>query len=114
VLDCNTGRLAFELARNSELEIVGLETDPRKREIARQRLEQAGLLGSRVVVESWDIAGLPTYFANLIVSDEAIVSGTQPAKDKIVRVLRPCGGIYMTCDASGPGDRSNDDQAPGG
>ena len=106
VLDCNTGRLAFELARNSELKIVGLERDPRKREIARQRLEQAGLLGSRVVVESWDIADLPTYFANLIVSDEAIVSGTQPAQDKILRVLRPCGGIYMTCDASGRGARS--------
>ncbi|MBC8876247.1 MAG: PQQ-binding-like beta-propeller repeat protein [Planctomycetes bacterium] len=27
VLDCNTGRLAFELARNSEFKIVGLETD---------------------------------------------------------------------------------------
>ena len=101
VLDCNTGRLAFELAQNSELKIVGLESDPRKVEVAREQLDAAGLLGSRVVVESWDIADLPLYFANLVVSDEAILSGSQASRESVSRVLRPCGGVYMRCGLAG-------------
>ncbi len=99
VRDCNIGNLAFELARGSALKIVGLETDPRKLKIARQRLEAAGLLGARVVVEPWEIEDLPPYFANLVVSDESIVSRTVSTKDEIIRVLRPCGGVFMMCNA---------------
>ena len=111
VLDCNTGRLAFELAKNSELQVVGLESDPRKLEIARERLETAGLLGSRVIVEPWDITDLPLYFANLVVSDEAILSGTRTSKESVSRVLRPCGGVSMTCglpDRNEPNERAWD------
>ena len=97
MLDCNIGRLAFELSRNSELKIVGLENDPQKLVIARERLEAAGLLGSRVVVEPWDIADLPLYFANLVASDEAILSSSRVSKESLGRVLRPCGGVYMSC-----------------
>ena len=104
VLDCNTGRLAFELAQRSELKIVGLESNPRKLEVARQQLERAGLLGSRVVVEPWDIGDLPLYFANLVVSDEAILSGTRASKESVIRVLRPCGGVYMSCGPPGLDD----------
>ncbi len=94
VLDCGEGRLAFELAKRTELQIVGIEKDRKKLEFAREKLEAAGLLGARVVVEPWDISSLPDYFANLIVSDGMLISGrTAASKKEIRRVLRPCGGV---------------------
>jgi len=94
VLDCGQGRLAYELAQRTELKIVGLEKDPIKLDAARKNLEAAGLLGSRVVVEPWNIETLPDYFANLIVSDGMLLSGqTTATREEGHRVLRPYGGI---------------------
>ncbi|MHC4603268.1 MAG: outer membrane protein assembly factor BamB family protein, partial [Planctomycetota bacterium] len=94
VLDCGQGRLAFELAKRTELQIIGIEKDRKKLEVAREKLEAAGLLGARVVVEPWDISSLPDYFANLVVSDGMLISGrTAASKQQIQRVLRPCGGM---------------------
>ena len=93
VLDCGEGRLAYELAKRTELQIVGLEKDPAKLAAARKNLEAAGLLGARVVVEPWDIEDLPDYFANLIVSDGMLITGeTTATRDKVSRVRRPWGG----------------------
>ncbi|MHC4728947.1 MAG: class I SAM-dependent methyltransferase, partial [Planctomycetota bacterium] len=93
VLDCNYGRLAYELAKRTELKIVGLEKDPEKLYIARKNLEAAGLLGKRVVVEPWDLSSLPDYFANLIVSDEMLITGnTTGTAEEGRRILRPWGG----------------------
>jgi outer membrane protein assembly factor BamB len=96
VLDCGEGRLAYELAKRTELQIVGLEKDKEKLAKARRHLESAGLLGSRVAIEPWDIESLPDYFANLVVSDEMLVSGqTSIAKEEIDRVTRPYGGVSL-------------------
>lgn len=93
VLDCGEGRLAYELAKRTQLQIVGLERDPAKLAVARDRLEAAGLLGSRVVVEPWDMKTLPGYFANLIVSDGMILSEqTSGTREEGSRLLRPWGG----------------------
>ena len=43
VLDCDTGQLAYELTQITDLRIIGLEKDPDKLRIARERLESAGL-----------------------------------------------------------------------
>ena len=96
VLDCGTGQLAYELARSTDLQVIGLEPDPAKRAHARSRLEEAGYWGTRVVVEPWDISELPDFFANLVVSEGRLTTGqnTLPAK-QIMRVLRPGGGIAM-------------------
>lgn len=97
VLDCGDGRLACELARRSEFQIVGVEADATKAAQARQALAQAGLLG-RVSVHHvpGDKLPYPPYFANLIVSDGAVVSGKLPADwSEIRRVLRPYGGLVM-------------------
>jgi len=93
VLDCGQGRLAYELAKRTELKIVGLEKDPGKLAAARKNLEAAGLLGKRVVVEPWDLKSLPDYFANLIVSDGMLTTGrTTGTTEEGLRILRPWGG----------------------
>ncbi|MCK4959155.1 MAG: PQQ-binding-like beta-propeller repeat protein, partial [Planctomycetes bacterium] len=93
VLDCGTGRLAYELAKNTDLQIVGLENDPDKLRLAREKLDSAGLLGDRIVVQPWQLDDLPEYFANLIVSDSMLISGkTGVSKQQAHRLLRPYGG----------------------
>lgn len=94
VLDCNTGRLAFELAKRTELKIIGINEDLNEIKLARKHLNSAGLYGSRVVVEPWKLSTLPDYFANLIVSDAMIISGElEGSSEEMFRVLKPCGGI---------------------
>ena len=97
VLDCGDGRLAYELARRSDLQIVGVEADATRAARARESLARAGLHG-RVSVHQvpGDKLPYPKYFANLIVSDGAVVSGKLPADwSEIRRVLRPYGGLAM-------------------
>ena len=119
VLDCGAGRLAFELAKRTDLTILGLETDPAGLEAARAALERAGLYGARVAVEPWRIEDLPPYFANVIVRDpwahpertkETARGGTPgpdgsagagAPPDEIMRVLRPCGGTFLSCAPAG-------------
>jgi len=96
ILGGEQGRLALALARRTDLKIVALEPDPAKRETARQLLIRVGLYGSRVVVEPWNLADLPDYFANLIVSDALLMSGrVDYAPDEVFRVLRPHGGTVL-------------------
>ncbi|MGB2764902.1 MAG: PQQ-binding-like beta-propeller repeat protein [Candidatus Aminicenantaceae bacterium] len=93
VLGCGTGRLAFELSKQSELKIIGIEKDKKKTASAKKRLDAAGLYGSRVVVEQWDLSTLPDYFADLIVSEEMMTSGEIDASpEEMFRVLKPYGG----------------------
>jgi len=94
VLNCGQGRLAYELARNSDLKIIGIDKDPHKVATARNVIDKAGLYG-RVVIHQKDYKLLPytKYAANLIVSDEALLTGKLPSTpEEIYRVLRPCGG----------------------
>jgi len=96
VLGCDRGRLAYELARRSDLKIIGIDEDPRNVAVARDAIDKAGLYG-RVVVHQQDYETLPytKYFANLIVSDEALQTGRLPsAPDEAFRVLRPDGGTF--------------------
>lgn len=97
VLDCGKGRLANELARRSDFQIVGVEADAARAAKTRELLAQAGLLG-RVTVHHVPGPQLPypKYFANLIVSDGALTSGKLPSNwPEIRRVLRPYGGLAM-------------------
>ncbi len=93
VLDCGEGRLAYELAKRTELKIVGLEQDLEKLAAARKSLEAVGMLGNRVIVEPWEMSSLPEYFANLIASDGMLINGkTMGTSEEGRRVLRPWGG----------------------
>ena len=112
VLGCGTGRLAFELAKRTELRIYGVEPDPDKVETARNALDATGLWGTRVRVHEGDLSALPypDYFANLVVSEQILRSGLKqrparpwkgllakkslqpPAAKELFRVLKPHGG----------------------
>ncbi len=95
VLGAERGRLVMELARRTELKVVGVEPDPEKVRAARQALDAAGLYGERVVIDQGDPSNLPysNYFANLIVSDSLLLTGHIPGDPgKVARHLKPCGG----------------------
>ncbi|MDD4871760.1 MAG: PQQ-binding-like beta-propeller repeat protein [Kiritimatiellae bacterium] len=107
VLGCETGRLAFELAKRTEMQIIGIEPDAQKVAAARKALDAAGLYGKRVTVDQGNLDHLPyaSYFANLIVSDAAILGRMVncPARE-VFRVLKPLGGriiIGQPAEASG-------------
>ena len=96
VLGCGTGRLAFELAKRTDLMIYGIEPDAKKAAAARSMLDAAGLYGVRVCVEQGALARIAysDYFANLIVCEETLISGELPTPaEEVLRMLRPLGGV---------------------
>ncbi len=96
VLGCETGRLAYELARASDLKVIGVAPTERKAAAARKWLSQSGHYGHKVVVADWKLETLPDYFANLIVSEGLSAGGTvsEPAEE-VFRVLKPYGGTAI-------------------
>ncbi|HIL71335.1 MAG TPA: hypothetical protein EYG38_15975, partial [Verrucomicrobia bacterium] len=94
VLDGREGRLAFEIARRSELKVVVLESDVTLRDQARKWLDDQGIYGRQIQVVSWELEELPDYFANLIVSEGMLREGKPGSysPEEIYRVLRPFGG----------------------
>ncbi len=98
VLGSDAGQLAYELMRITDLQVVALEKDPDKLRDARARLRSAGVLGSRIAVEPWDIDTLPPYFANLIVCDD-VPSAGMAFPESLRKVLRPDGGTIVACRA---------------
>ena len=78
VIGNGEGRLAWELARQSDLRIIGVDTDAEKVAFARKKLIEAGVYGSRVAVhhvESYDKLPFVGRIANLIVSEELLTDG---------------------------------------
>ena len=96
VIGCGEGELAYALAQDSELNVIGIERDAAKVAAARAALDKAGLYGVRVAVHHQEKDTLPytSYMANLIVSQEALVTGElSVSANEVARVVRPCGGI---------------------
>jgi len=86
----SSGRLAFELARRSDLMIYVVNPDAKAATDARKKLSAAGVYGARVTVMTGPLDALPfsDYFANVIVSPNA----STPASE-VLRMLKPCGGV---------------------
>ncbi len=96
VLGCGEGRLAYEIAKRTDLKIIAVEEDESKVAAARKALDKAGLYGVRVTVHHSSLSQLPygNYFANLIVSDRMLISGeVTGTAAEMLRMLRPCGGV---------------------
>ncbi len=97
VLGCRDGRLAYELARQSDLRITCVDTNHERLAQVADRLMKAGVYGWRVSVQpvdSWEKLPFTKYFANLIVSESVATSGQCPVEPaEMCRVLRPSGGV---------------------
>lgn len=96
VLGSERGRLAYEIARRTELQVYGIEQDSQKVAESRTLLDRAGWYGHRVTIVQGDPAKMPfaNYFANLIVSDTLLLRGKLPGSaTQIARRLKPCGGV---------------------
>lgn len=98
------GRLAYELAKRSDLQIYAIEPDAEKVKAARSALQRSGLYGNRIVIHQATADHIPysNYFANLIVSDSYLIHGRLPAPPaKWARHLKPLGGkIILGHDAA--------------
>ncbi len=93
VLGSGDGRLAYALARQSELSVVGVETDPAGVAASRMALLESGAYGSRVSVvhvESLDSVPIVRGCANLIVVD----AGSRVPESELRRLLAP-GGVAV-------------------
>ncbi|MCD6598936.1 MAG: PQQ-binding-like beta-propeller repeat protein, partial [Bacteroidales bacterium] len=96
VVGSETGQLVYELAKRTDLKIIGIESDAVKVEKSRKLLNSAGIYGNKVNIIHGDLKNLPfnKYFANLIISDKLLISGNlETSADEIYRVLKPYGGI---------------------
>jgi len=103
------GRLAYELAKRSDLRVYAVEPDETKVAAARRALSAVGYYGHRVTIHQADLADLPysNYFANLIVSDSLVSGGTLPTANPqdVARHLKPVGGVVcLGRPATAPGE----------
>lgn len=92
-LDCGDGQLAVELARRSNLIIVGVNEDADAVQKARQHLLLAGVYGQRLTIQHAPNGKLPfpDYSFNLVVA----AKGTKDATE-LRRYVRPAGGVLIT------------------
>ncbi|MCA9102915.1 MAG: PQQ-binding-like beta-propeller repeat protein [Planctomycetales bacterium] len=95
-IDCRDAQLAEALARTTDLQIYAVAESDDDVRVARERLDAAGLYGSRVTVHQGDPSAThyPEYFADVVVSDRSLEEA--PAKDvsdEASRLSRPYGGI---------------------
>jgi len=97
IVGVGDGSLAYELVRQSGLQVVCVDTDDAKIAAAREKLQQAGVYGVRVgvlKVDSLDKLPLPSHFANLVLSQQVL--DNEPldfGAVEVARLLRPLGGL---------------------
>ena len=92
VLDAGHADFALALARQSDLQIIAVETDEGTATAARLRQAKAGLYGTRVAVQvgSLEDTGFPKQFANLVVAPRTVSPAVQK---ELERLRRPYGGV---------------------
>ena len=98
VLGNEEGRLAWELAKRSDLEIYAIEPDASKAKKARELLSSAGYYGNRITIHQGPLSDVPypNYFANLVVSDTLVKTGELPDGfdvKGIAHCVKPLGGV---------------------
>ncbi|MBZ0257096.1 fibronectin type III domain-containing protein, partial [bacterium] len=96
--------LAYQIAKQSQLMIVGVDDDAARVQEIRQQLVNVGVYGSRITVvetESLDVLPITSRYANLIVSERLLnEGGGDESLGEILRVLRPFGGTAVLPKAS--------------
>lgn len=105
------GCLAYEIAKQSDLNVYCIEPDVAKVEASRKLLDSAGLYGSRVTVHHAEFDDIPysNYFANLIVSDTYLRTGKLPGDSaQLMRHLKPLGGVAWLKSTAEAGNQSTE------
>ena len=95
-LGCGDGALAYELAKQTQLQIVAIDPDEENVVTARRHLDATGMYGSRVTVHHGSLSqtSYPKYFANLVVSARSLDAGSQVIDSaELFRLQRPYGGV---------------------
>jgi outer membrane protein assembly factor BamB len=97
LLGIGSGRLLDELLAESKLNIIAIDPDAEKVRLHRQRLDDAGVYGSRAAVLTGDILSLqlPPYLTRLVVSEDLEAAGIGHGEEFVKRIfeaIRPYGG----------------------
>ncbi|OAI49976.1 hypothetical protein AYO44_05970 [Planctomycetaceae bacterium SCGC AG-212-F19] len=97
VLGSADGRLVHEIARRSNLQVIGREPDADRAAASRRALDAAGL-SHRVSIHTGSLDALPytDCLFNVVVSDSLAATGkVTGSHDEALRVLRPHGGVAV-------------------
>lgn len=92
------GQLAYEIAKQSSMTVIGIEPDAKKALTSQEALSKAGLHATRITIINAPLDAIPlsNYFANLIVSDTQLKTGKMPCVvQDLARFLKPCGGVTI-------------------
>ncbi|MBI2421689.1 MAG: methyltransferase domain-containing protein [Candidatus Hydrogenedentes bacterium] len=95
IVGSGEGRLAYELAWRSELQVICIDDDPQRAQRVRRKLDDANVYGVRAQVHVAPLDQLPysAIVANLILSEDLLTGARVPGKtEELLRVLRPYGG----------------------
>ena len=97
VTDLETGCLAHELAKQSDLIVYAVSDDAEKVKQIRRTLDKSPLLDSRLYVETWPARAIPysDYFANLLVSEKSDFGAKENVPEPVYRMLKPLGGVLV-------------------
>jgi len=114
VLDCGKGRLAYELAKQTDLQVVAVDESAENVSAAREILDEAGVYGTRITVCEGSASSLPfgNYFANVVVSEKTLLAGELPASPAdVCRFVRPYGGVVCLGQPEGAPGKVDADKA---
>lgn len=107
------GELAYEIARNSDFNVVVIDDDQQAIEAIRLKLRDSNFLGSRISchhVSSMDEIPFTGEIANLIVSGDTLGhKKPRGSFDEVIRLLVPGGGVV----AMGMPSTGTSDTPPG-
>lgn len=104
VVGLETGELAWELTQKAGLKVIAIDPSAEVVAKVRKALAPTGLYGSRIHVLHGSTEQLPNYFANVVVSESALLSGTIPYEpEEIASKVRPLGGTVMIGQPAGSG-----------
>ena len=98
VFGAGQGQLAYELAANSDLNIIGVEADVNNVSSGRTILNDVDMYGDRITLHQGLLSNLRyrDYAALLVVSDSIISEGTcSGSAAEMFRMVRPDGGIAI-------------------
>jgi len=102
------GHLAYELAAQSQLHVIGLDSDEARVQEVRNTLYQTGAYGPRIVIHHIDDLGeipFTKHFANLIVSERVLDDEACPGQAReMLRVLQPKYGTAVLGSFTNVGD----------